>query len=251
MAINGVVGKKLTKTVAKAAGAELDDAVKAGGKVHAKKAVERAAKTTKAAEKKYARAVDDFIDSRAGLDMKPKTGLNLGDNTRRQARRRGKISGDDMPIARPKAGPSAGTTGGAGSGYSKAERVRMNASSRNSGKAPRQKPILESNSPIDPKKKGGLFNADPVLGFFKDGYSGIKDTGKAFGRIQKEMGDEAKLFDTAKRSLKEVYTKDGSYDMKKIAGSYMVGAGAVRLATGGGLYKDGAGRTDIVGIPLI
>ena len=113
-------------------------------------------------------------------------------------------------------------------------------------------PILKSNEAIDPNKKGGLFNADPVLDFFVDGFTGIGDAGKAYSRIAKEMGDDAKMFDVGKKALKEVYqNKDGSYNVSKIAGSYMVAAGGLRAVGGGGLYKNGQGQTDIVGIPFI
>ena len=122
---------------------------------------------------------------------------------------------------------------------------------RESRRARNSSTILKSNEAINPKEKGGLFNADSVVNFFKEGYQGIKDTGSAYSRISKEMGDNAKLFDAGKQALKEVYKPNGQYDMKKIAGSYMVGAGAARVATGGGLYKDRNGNSDIVGVPLI
>ena len=43
----------------------------------------------------------------------------------------------------------------------------------------------------------------------------------------------------------------GGYSGRKIAGGYMMASGAGRIATGGGLYKDNNGNTDIIGIPLI
>lgn len=47
----------------------------------------------------------------------------------------------------------------------------------------------------------------------------------------------------------------GEYSAKKIAGSaaatYFTGASAFRLASGGGIYKDADGNTNIIGIPGI
>ena len=48
---------------------------------------------------------------------------------------------------------------------------------------------------------------------------------------------------------------DGTYSMGKMAataaGTYVTGASAFRLASGGGIYKDKDGNTDIIGIPGI
>lgn len=43
----------------------------------------------------------------------------------------------------------------------------------------------------------------------------------------------------------------GGYSAKKIAGSYIAASAAGRIATGGGIYKDKDGNTDVIGIPLI
>ena len=43
----------------------------------------------------------------------------------------------------------------------------------------------------------------------------------------------------------------GGYSAKKLAGSYIAASGTARIATGGGVYKDGSGNTDIIGIPFI
>jgi hypothetical protein len=43
----------------------------------------------------------------------------------------------------------------------------------------------------------------------------------------------------------------GGYSARKIAGSYMGVSAAGRIATGGGLYKDKDGNTDVIGVPLI
>lgn len=47
---------------------------------------------------------------------------------------------------------------------------------------------------------------------------------------------------------------DGSVDKLnygKIAGGYFGAAGAMRIASGGGLYKDNQGATDLVGVPFV
>ena len=43
----------------------------------------------------------------------------------------------------------------------------------------------------------------------------------------------------------------GGYSAKKMAGSYMGVSTAGRIATGGGLYKDKDGNSDIIGLPFI
>ena len=46
--------------------------------------------------------------------------------------------------------------------------------------------------------------------------------------------------------------KDGdNWNVGRIAGSYIAASGATRIATGGGLYRDGNGNNDIIGIPGI
>ena len=56
--------------------------------------------------------------------------------------------------------------------------------------------------------------------------------------------------------LKSVFMKEnGDYGKKRIAagiaGSYMGLSAAGRVASGGGLYKDSDGNTDLIGVPLI
>lgn len=43
----------------------------------------------------------------------------------------------------------------------------------------------------------------------------------------------------------------GGYSGRKIAGSYIGVSAAGRVASGGGVYKDSSGNTDVIGIPLI
>lgn len=55
-----------------------------------------------------------------------------------------------------------------------------------------------------------------------------------------------------KKAVQQGHKKaDGSYDMKKIAGT-AVGVGvAGRIATGGGLYRDRYGNVNVPGVPFI
>ena len=71
------------------------------------------------------------------------------------------------------------------------------------------------------------------------------------------LKDNLKFIDSAlnngslKHAAKEVFQENGKWSGKKIAGAYITGAAGLRLASGGGLYKDREGNTDIVGIPFI
>lgn len=94
--------------------------------------------------------------------------------------------------------------------------------------------------------KGGLksnkaINADPIK----------HAKGFATG-----LGDSIYNARHAKVGIKEAVkaahtTADGSLSIPTIAGSYIVGTSALRLAGGGGLYKDKDGNTNLMGIPFI
>lgn len=43
----------------------------------------------------------------------------------------------------------------------------------------------------------------------------------------------------------------GGYGVKRMAGSYIAASSAARVVSGGGLYKDRDGNTDIIGLPII
>lgn len=60
--------------------------------------------------------------------------------------------------------------------------------------------------------------------------------------------------DTLKESLKKSFSKNGAgkeLSIGAIAGSYMGVSSAYRLLSGGGLYKDKNGNTNVMGIPFI
>lgn len=53
-------------------------------------------------------------------------------------------------------------------------------------------------------------------------------------------------------AIKSAHTlADGSLNMKAVAGTYIGGAAALRVAGGGGLYRDRTGRVNVPGVPFI
>ena len=54
-----------------------------------------------------------------------------------------------------------------------------------------------------------------------------------------------------KKAVADTFMKDGNLNYGKIAGSYIGVSAAARVATGGGLYKDRNGNTNIAGVPFI
>lgn len=72
-----------------------------------------------------------------------------------------------------------------------------------------------------------------------NGFGGLEMVGRAFrgegmGAIKNTFADEA-----------------GKWNAGKIAGSYLGAAAAGRVLTGGGVYKDGNGSTNLVGVPFV
>ena len=103
----------------------------------------------------------------------------------------------------------------------------------------------------------------------KDSYKGVKRNGsnkainaianngfggvEAIGRMLSGEG----IGQSVVRTFGKDVTQEGEkfvangWDAGKIAGSYMGVAAAGRVLTGGGLYKDGNGSTNLVGIPFV
>lgn len=52
-------------------------------------------------------------------------------------------------------------------------------------------------------------------------------------------------------AVKNTHMKDGKADHAKIAGSFMVAGVGYRAVSGGGVYRDSEGNTDVAGIPFI
>lgn len=106
--------------------------------------------------------------------------------------------------------------------------------------------------------------------FMDDLVKGVKDIGnvlhsnQAINKIGKNLGGGievgARLMgkggfekaDGITKALSDTFKhKDGTLNYGKIAGSYIGVSAAARVATGGGLYKDRNGNTNIAGVPFI
>lgn len=106
-------------------------------------------------------------------------------------------------------------------------------------------------------KKG--FEGKDVNGFNK----AINGIGNNFlggaeyvGRVFQGDGFGASLGKTFGRAAKDeagnlIRNSENGWDYGKIAGSYIGIAAAGRIASGGGLYKDANGDTNIIGVPFI
>lgn len=58
--------------------------------------------------------------------------------------------------------------------------------------------------------------------------------------------------DGYKKALKETFTnEDGGLNIAKIAGSYMGVAAGARVLSGGGVYKDNRGQSNLIGVPFV
>ena len=133
--------------------------------------------------------------------------------------------------------------------------------------------ILESNKPINSLTKsiGNFFggaSSSFINGVRKstmndDVLKTMGYTKNGDGRIFNKKGDEI-TFDNygfaddmsfTDRMKMAHMNEDGTYSGSRIAGSALMGymgvSTAYRLASGGGIYKDSDGNTDIIGIPFI
>ena len=107
-------------------------------------------------------------------------------------------------------------------------------------------------------------NANKAISWTKEKFCGLNNkygTGlnriKPLARVAKDAGEGFNPYDmTWKQRAKMLAMDDeGKYSAKRIAAmggaGYMGLSAAERIASGGGLYKDSEGNTDIIGIPLI
>lgn len=102
---------------------------------------------------------------------------------------------------------------------------------------------LHSNEPIikvAQNMTGGFEAAGRVLGKDKMGI------GEAMTRTFASNADD--LFD---KSGKRIADAKANWNYGKIAGSYIGVSAAARVATGGGLYRDKNGNTNLIGVPFI
>lgn len=82
--------------------------------------------------------------------------------------------------------------------------------------------------------------------------NGAFDFLAAGGQNAIRFGKEAMSQGSLTKAAKTVYQDDaGKWMYGNIAGSYIAASAATRIATGGGLYRDGNGNNDIIGIPGI
>lgn len=83
---------------------------------------------------------------------------------------------------------------------------------------------------------------------------GIDDAGEYYLK-DGWKNEQIKLGFLNKTKLAHMNLKTGGYDANKVAvtgaATYMTAASGYRLITGGGLYRDKDGNTDIVGIPFV
>lgn len=72
-------------------------------------------------------------------------------------------------------------------------------------------------------------------------------------RMGKESLSSGDIVGTAKNIFADGVNEAGkaNWNYGRIAGSYVAASGAARIATGGGVYRDGQGNNDIIGIPGI
>lgn len=98
---------------------------------------------------------------------------------------------------------------------------------------------IESNKAINPLNKG--------IGNFTGGIEGVGRVlnGEGFGTAMKNTF--GKMDDTGKLLTGE----KAGWNNKKIAGSFLGASAVGRIATGGGVYKDGNGNTNLVGVPFV
>ena len=52
-------------------------------------------------------------------------------------------------------------------------------------------------------------------------------------------------------AVTDTFKQNGKWDVGRIAGAGFVAGAGMRVATGGGLYRDNNGSQDIIGIPFI
>jgi hypothetical protein len=106
--------------------------------------------------------------------------------------------------------------------------------------------------PITQAQKSARLNGVKV-----DRVAGIKDPtfgnrlGDAFGGGVKDTYTGIKAGQSFSQALSGAYMNGDKLRMDRVAGTFVGASAAARLATGGGLYKDRNGSTNIIGLPFI
>lgn len=95
-----------------------------------------------------------------------------------------------------------------------------------------------------------VINTNDFKGFMKtfDKYTGIPSLTKGVFKEDLSFGD------AAKKAGYYTTKTDGSLDKLnygKIAGGYLTASAGLRTVSGGGLYKDNQGNTNLVGVPFV
>lgn len=80
-----------------------------------------------------------------------------------------------------------------------------------------------------------------------DDFTGLPSFAKEMATGSHKVGEAAKK--AGYKYINEAGKE--AYNYKKIAGGYLSASSTARIATGGGLYKDRAGNTNVIGIPFI
>ena len=84
----------------------------------------------------------------------------------------------------------------------------------------------------------GVKIGDALGGGYRDMYKGMKASNSAgLGKV--------------KDGLKAGFTTDGKINGARAAGGFVAASAAARVATGGGIYKDRYGNTNLIGVPFI
>lgn len=109
-------------------------------------------------------------------------------------------------------------------------------------KSMRGETILHSNGAINHIGKNYLGAAEYLTRGFTDGDWNLM---KTFGKVN----EKGQALNAAGEVLKKGEKQAINYG--KIAGSYIGVGVAARVVTGGGLYKDRNGNTNIAGVPFI
>lgn len=106
--------------------------------------------------------------------------------------------------------------------------------------------VLHSNDAINKigKNMGGGFEVGARM-MGKAGYNKAGSVGEALTKTFATNGDD--LYKNGKR----IADAKANWNYGKIAGSYIGVSAAARVASGGGLYKDKNGNTNIAGVPFI
>lgn len=95
-------------------------------------------------------------------------------------------------------------------------------------------------------------NTEPILTAYENlGESVLNRIGGTLKRGADDMADIV----NGDKTASDIYRNGKGYNWGSIAATagatYVGGSSAYRLASGGGIYKDADGNTDLIGIPFI